>query len=392
MPAQLSRTHRRLIGYAATLAAVVLFAVLFLPRMGGPRSLGPHVPITFDGSSDKLEKTVIVPTLDTPMPEGKNVIWCASFQLAWNEFRDDVIGEPVKIPEAQQIADRLNASTIAGGVLDAGDYYAKAGYVKDGAFDEIEEQMRKRFPDIEVPQFDVEDPDLVAVMYAYLAANVKFTLPFYEQQDALRFNSEPVTSFGIGPDNKNVPHDLLDQIEVLYYSGEPYEPYSASDEFIIDPCTSSKYQIILAHIKPGATLAETLENLQAKIAEGEASPLYESEEFLAPNMHWRVTHRFKALEDKNLGNEGHTGRWLEVLEQRIDFRLDRSGAELKSEARGEMKESKSGERRFLLNRPFLIVMRKRGGQAPFFVMWVDNAELLCKREEPQSAGGGHDGE
>ena len=36
----------------------------------------------FDGSSEQLQKTIIVPTLDTPMPGGKNVIWCASFQLA----------------------------------------------------------------------------------------------------------------------------------------------------------------------------------------------------------------------------------------------------------------------------------------------------------------------
>ncbi len=33
---------------------------------------------------------------------------------------------------------------------------------------------------------------------------------------------------------------------------------------------------------------------------------------------------------------------------------------------------------YIVNRPFLIYIRKRGADRPFFVMWVDNAELLSK--------------
>jgi hypothetical protein len=64
--------------------------------------------------------------------------------------------------------------------------------------------------------------------------------------------------------------------------------------------------------------------------------------------------------------------------QKIDFRLDRSGATIESSS--ILVAAKSAEPRssFIFNRPFLIVMKKRGAQNPFFVMWVDNAELLCK--------------
>jgi len=31
------------------------------------------------------------------------------------------------------------------------------------------------------------------------------------------------------------------------------------------------------------------------------------------------------------------------------------------------------------DRPFLIVMKKRDAKQPFFITWVDNAELLCKK-------------
>jgi hypothetical protein len=34
---------------------------------------------------------------------------------------------------------------------------------------------------------------------------------------------------------------------------------------------------------------------------------------------------------------------------------------------------------FLFDGPYLIVLRNRANQVPFFVMWVDNAELLQKQ-------------
>jgi len=43
-----------------------------------------------------------------------------------------------------------------------------------------------------------------------------------------------------------------------------------------------------------------------------------------------------------------------------------------------MQESEGANRRFVFDKPFLIVMKKRGAERPFFVMWVANAELLCK--------------
>ena len=59
--------------------------------------------------------------------------------------------------------------------------------------------------------------------------------------------------------------------------------------------------------------------------------------------------------------------------QTIEFRLDRSGAMLESEA---LVAIAAIPRNFVFNRPFLISMKKRDADRPFFVMWVDNAELL----------------
>jgi hypothetical protein len=60
----------------------------------------------------------------------------------------------------------------------------------------------------------------------------------------------------------------------------------------------------------------------------------------------------------------------------MDFKLDRGGAELASEAKVHFKPTASF---FHFNRPFLLVMKKRGAGRPFFVVWIDNAELLVRR-------------
>ena len=59
----------------------------------------------------------------------------------------------------------------------------------------------------------------------------------------------------------------------------------------------------------------------------------------------------------------------------IDFSLSRKGVVVKSEAR--IGGGGALPRRLHFNRPFLIYVKKRGAEySPFFVMWVDNAELL----------------
>jgi len=80
--------------------------------------------------------------------------------------------------------------------------------------------------------------------------------------------------------------------------------------------------------------------------------------------------------DKQLLNAKFRGLWLKTALQTIDFRLDRSGVELQSEA--AVAVASAAEPNFIFDRPFLIVVKKRGAERPFFVMWVDNAELLCK--------------
>jgi hypothetical protein len=94
---------------------------------------------------------------------------------------------------------------------------------------------------------------------------------------------------------------------------------------------------------------------------------------LVPDFFWQISHRFSDLEGRAFLNPKLKGRRLEVARQDILFRLERSGAELESESKIYCLPIPTY---FVLDRPFLICMRRRDAAEPYFVMWIDNAELM----------------
>jgi hypothetical protein len=366
------------------IAAVVVAAIGIAWWCWHNRSNSYRPPLSFDGTSDRLLQTVIVPTLDSPIPEGKSAIWCASFQFAWNRLKDNVAKEPIQLTNAQPLADRLNRADQSEDDVEPDALYAAAGLAKDGIVERIQAQMASKFPNVPRPELNV--PLGGAVAYAYLAASAKYDYPYFENDEPFMFRDSSgketaVGSFGIREKDDYAYERLREQVQILYCP-RPAIQRNQLYEFILDPCkTSQPYQIVLARIDPKPTLAETLADVRQKIEARTTRfgpKLGPRDTLLVPNMAWKVSHRFKELEggDKVFLNPALGGLYLDTAMQTIQFRLDRYGAELASESKVLMKPIASY---FDFNRPFLVYMTKRGGQHPFFVAWVENAELLEKK-------------
>jgi hypothetical protein len=122
-----------------------------------------------------------------------------------------------------------------------------------------------------------------------------------------------------------------------------------------------------------------LATLEQKIASMPAQPTEKSlgptDTLLVPAIAWRIVHDFSELEGKRFQNPKLSDLRLDQAMQTIQFRLDRGGMELRSEAKFAALCVPSHYR---VNRPFLLYAKKRGAERPYFVMWVDNAELLAK--------------
>src|SRR5215813_10317435 len=82
----------RKFGWLVAIAAGLVGLNIYLwGFFSDPRPL-PAPPVTeapaemsFDGNSKTLAKSILVPTLQRPIPEGKSAIWCATMPMAWKE-------------------------------------------------------------------------------------------------------------------------------------------------------------------------------------------------------------------------------------------------------------------------------------------------------------------
>jgi hypothetical protein len=192
-----------------------------------------------------------------------------------------------------------------------------------------------------------------------------------------------VAGFGLWRAYLRQYKNLREQVEVLYARRAEDRPSYEIAECAIDLCRHSEpYQVVIAKVEPRNSLGDTLDYVRQQIADSQEQPAYTlnsrfgaNDEMRAPEMFWRIDYRLKELIGRMVVNAKPPMPVVEAL-QTIEFRLDRCGAVLESESTLAVESS---PRHFDFNRPFLVYMQKRGAERPFFVMWVDNAELLARR-------------
>jgi hypothetical protein len=344
-------------------------------------SIDEYKPVPKKEFKLPVDHTVVVAVLDSPLPDDKNVVWCSTLQIAWNNMKNNIIGEDIQVIGAQALADKLNQAPQSSADLAPESYFAAAGY-GPAIVQQIQRGMQQKFPTRTPYDFgDVFPTDIIT--YAYLIAEINFTKPYFENDGKLIFTDAngqqtAVTSFYTYSPDPSARKKLIKQIGVLYVKPDPERPFIAT-EFALDlDNKSNPYQIVAAMIKPQATLAEALASLDDKIyrfaQEGQSHEFSEYDSLIIPNIHYKVSKHFSDLIEKSLGNKDFTNYFFREVFQDIEFRLDRSGAVVESET--ALKAAADIATDFIFNKPFLIYMKKRDTEHPCFVMWVGNAALL----------------
>jgi hypothetical protein len=323
--------------------------------------------LSFDGPVDRLKGTVFVPTLERPIPAGKSAIWCATMPMAWQELEKTVIKGPLDVKGAEEICRELRASP--GPNLEAKDYYVAAGFANDGISERIRRELPARFPKAPLDAVPPVHPD-GAIALAYLEVSLFYDYFFKHNEEPLHFKDAdgrqtPVHAFGI----REKDGELMEQS----FRGQVLVLFRDKGEFAVDLSHNTKpYQIVLARMARKASLKETLAALDTRIGDAEPKHLDSGAIMLVPSMNWKIEHRFRELEK----------RPVEAVYQSIQFKMDRKGAYVASVVTVTLPnghpEADPNPNHYLFDRPFLIVMKKRGVRQPFFVMWVDSAELLQK--------------
>jgi hypothetical protein len=300
-------------------------------------------------------------------------------------MKEDVIKAPIEVVGAEKLAARLNTAKQTSNDLEPDSFYAAAGRINQGIINKIQKDMTAKFPSHTLPNFGQYTDSVGILAYSYLIANMPFKYPYRQVEDDFIFTDSNgvetgVEGFGVwgyGSQYKRI----REQAQILYCQQD--ENYQIK-EFAIDLCKHSKpYQVVAAIVESKDSLAQTLSYVQNQIKDfrqtdnSERTRLLDSVDVLkVPEMFWQIDHYFNELIGKVVANANPPMPIVEA-KQIIKFKLDRYGARLESESNISVAAI---PRNFIFNRPFLVYMKKRSCDQPFFVMWVDNAELLNRKQ------------
>lgn len=320
-----------------------------------------------------LKRTIITPHMEQEIRPGENVVYCASFQLAWNEVKDSIIKDNVRLEGDPPLVNYLNRSLSDKKNISQNDYLAMAGLVRDSIIQRINDALKETFKN-EAPV--VEEiggrPDDV-VAYAYLYKNLRFQKEFESLTSPIAFDSNggitKVNAFGIRKYSMQKHLELEAQVELFY---------DDNSSFVIKlKPTTSKEEIILSKMHPEKNLLDTVEVVQKRIERGKPDSLQKDDSLAIPKFNFEITHSYSQLLNKPFRNKGFENYFMKKAIQEIFFKLDERGAILKSSA--SLKMMKSEPRALIFNKPFLIYLKEKGAKYPYFAMWIDNPELMIKK-------------
>jgi hypothetical protein len=367
----MSAKVKLLISIVALLAGILTIGI-GLPILSRNKNKHPLThsqiagPPALKATADKLKNTFITAHLEHEITGGKNILWCATFQIAWNELCD-LLGGEVHLENAPEMVAILNKKSVTRSDLDESSFVAMAGFVDKGVLEKIAAELEKKFQGQASPEL-LPHPGSLApelwVAYAYLFKALPFEWAFKRLKWPLSFGNVEVECFGIQQYLKRQRNEVKAASQLLIYD------YRSPDDFIIELKTRAESdRLFLAKIPPSTTLAETIASIQKRVAQGKPTKIHECDTLKIPVLNFDLMCHYRELY--------YDGSPFAVAKQHIRFKLDETGAVLKSEALDV-----SGIRQDLIfNKPFLIMIQRTDAHMPYFALWVSNAELLVPFRE-----------
>ena len=333
-------------------------------------------------NASELKHTIVVPHLEAPIASEENVLWCGTFQLAWNEACS-LIGEDLHFSNEPAMVGILNKKSFKKQDIDAESYVAVAGFVKDDIHGQIVRQLEDKFKGRATARYipsralTPRPQDIVA--YSYLFKNLEFQVPFERIEKPIVFETDKIPCFGIGEVYTARHEWMLEQFVIL--------DYQSGDDFVIEFNTKSESdRLILAKTQPEATLGATVEAIRKRAANPEPTQPRAGDILKVPKFNFDVTRNYREIEGRRLLAKNPKiadDLLVQSALQNIRFQFDEKGVRLRSESHialgcGGPPPPPPTKHIMIFDKPFVIMLQRSEADVPYFVFWVGNPELLVK--------------
>lgn len=329
--------------------------------------------------SDEIE---VVPTMEDELIG--DTVWCPTFQLVWNDMKNEVVKQDVEFIEGDEpdYLDNLNAESFTEDNLSDEYYYKKWGIKSNDLKNEILDGVKEKFNETsdvidenddwdEWKKYATSDEKRY-IFYAMLKKVFNFENPFDELEDG-HFNNENgtwynnVKYFGIDDESNK---KLKKQVTILYYSD--------FDNFAISIKTKENDEVILAKGIEGKTFAEMYENIQKSSDEYTGETVMGSDDVLKiPNLKFNVFKEYEDLKNKLFYNADGEECFITNAIQTVKFEMDNEGGKIKSEAIIEMPATSALEeevkfKNLTLDSDFVMFVKEADKDLPYFALNVSD--------------------
>ena len=307
----------------------------------------------------------------------KDTSWCATFNIVWNEFKDNYIKQDIIVNPKKDIVENLNKGTFNKKYLNENSYYVKFGKQTLALKHEIEENIKKKFnqtSDI-LDKFEWKEYTDTDFIYSMLYKKFTFKDPFKQLKNK-PFNSDgDYRYFGIDDNNKNG----INQVEVLYYDD--------TNNYAVKLITNENDEIIL--LKNNNNMNNFLDIYNSIINKNKnykgSKKLGNDDKLLVPYIDFNTYKEFSELTGLNIpSKDGYTYRINKAV-QTIKMQLNESGGDIKSEAAMSVTKNSlpmvdNNIRNFEFDSTFTIFLKEKNMDLPYFAAYIDNLSLFQKKD------------
>ncbi len=318
----------------------------------------------------------IVPTMDDKITTDSS--WCATFQLVWNDMKNEIVKTDVVFNPQLEMVENLNKESFTEDMLSDEYYFKIYGLKTKKLKEEIEKGIKEKFnqtsdilKDFDWSEEALDDPTSSDIrryfFYTMLYREFEYKSKFSVLDNAKFGEYEDIKYFGV---NKNSKEAVRKQIEVLFYNSE--------NDFAVKIKTKDNDEVIFYKNPEGETFKEIYDSMMKNTNEYEESRDFsEKDFFMAPILSFNVKREYKELENKKFNTADGNIAMIEKAIQSIKFSLDETGGKVKSEAGVDSWKTTSmaeeeKTRYFNVNDTFALFLKEETKDVPYLALRVDD--------------------
>ena len=312
----------------------------------------------------------VISTLDDKVTG--NAVWCGTFQLIWNDLKNDIVKQDIEFSPQLECVDNLNKSNFTSDMISEEDYYKTYGIISPELKNRIETDLNNKFGKtsdlLNNFNWDSNSVDTTKyLLYSMLVKDLKFNTPFDDLETGDFGGKDTKTSY-LGLKVSSNP-EARSQVSVLYYNNEKDKAISIA--------TTTNDEIILCRTDNTQNFNQVYQKINNEKQNYKGSTTLGDTDILKiPEISMKTEKEYKDLENKEFETVDGTKLTIEKAIQNIDFELNKEGAKVTSEAGMSVVTRAAApteeSRDFSFDDKFIILIKEKDKDLPYFALNVSD--------------------